>query len=164
VALDQAEAVKRLFFGQVNGFRFFGANDPPKRYPCDPQIPTNSTGPIEIAYSPSNAIEQYPRLQVCPAGEIQLAVRSFNVGGAAFSVAYHGGELAVYNDSFRDGRVEPIEVRGKPGAVGHPMGDDGYGETLVVWPTDHGFLRVYAIDMPFDEVWKIAESVVCGGC
>jgi len=170
VAIDEAERVTPLLAGSINGFRFFGPGDPLKEYPCDPNAaklaaPGEMELPLEVGYFPAGTVEEAPRVQICPDGTLQLAVRSFQVAGTAFSVSYHAGERAIYNDSIREGRtVRPAVVNGAPAVIVEPATRDGYGESLIVWETANGFIRLYAVDLPLDELLKVAETVRCNKC
>ncbi len=163
--LDKAEAGKPLLTGTINGFRFFGPGDPLPKYPCDPaefeQVsPKEVAMPIQVGYVPPGTVEEAPRIQVCPGGKMQLAVRLFQVAGTGFSVSFHASELAIYNDSIRAGRnVHGASVGGSQAVVVEPLAAEGHGESVIAWPVMGGFIRVYAVDMPLDEVIKIAESV-----
>jgi hypothetical protein len=167
--IDDEERTKPIFSGIVNGFRFYTPEKPEKKYPSEPEQwqqlwPRPDTFPLMIGYLPPGTEEDVTNVVVCPDERVIVATRAFDLASSGFSVSYHAGELALPNENIREGRVKAAIVHERPGVVVEPLLEDGYPETLILWPTDNGFARVYALDILFEEVSKIAESVACADC
>jgi hypothetical protein len=177
-AMLDAQGPQELADGTINGIPIVTADDTPRKFPCeDAEASVESVTPEEmpfrIDYLPAGSFEDTePFLRVCPDGSIYVALRAFRLypegvpAGpyGSISVRILGGEVGLPHDIFGPHRVKPGTVRGVPAIFIEPWTPEGSGESVVAWPVKGGILEVYAIDVPFEEVLKVAEGVSCIDC
>jgi len=166
-----------VFEGNISGFRIYSAppgqpSENPRAWPCDnSETIDEKVGADSMPFKvesllPGTAEYPFPlqNKRTCPDGSTYWAARQFELGTAGFSVVYYGGELAFENDSWKVGYVEAGEIHGVPAVFGKPITEDGYGGSLIAWPVGGGFIMVRARDIPFDDVYAVAEGVLCVTC
>lgn len=118
--------------------------------------------PPPPAYLPPGAWAQDEGAAVACRGQVIFAFREFVLrpSGVVVEVARSVGRRAVQVPRASAARVGPGEVAGRPAALVRPLTPEGFGPSAVVIRDGTDAVRVSALDLPFEELLRIAEGVL----
>jgi hypothetical protein len=172
LAAVDAEKAKPKFEGVVNGFRIWSydhevADDIAFKVVCggEDYAEWRLAEKLEFTYLPPGTAAETPQQEVlCPDGSVAGAGQHFIVlDGPGLGIWYERGERA-FGFSASVGRISAGKVQGRPAVIINPLTEEGFGDSWVAFETEDGFIWIQAIDLPLDEMLKIAEGVRCGSC
>ncbi len=166
IQAQQTEAGEPTFEGVVNGISL--RKMAPENFPdyCgdsdfDRFDPTEL---LKFGYLPPGTGEVTPQYAaVCPDGTQAVVGEEFDGYNFLFEVYFRTGARILLHDA-PGGRVSAVTINGLAGVAVAPLTTDGYGSSRIAWVTPNGMLEVTAMDLPFDEVQKIAEGIRCDEC
>ena len=165
-AATEEDNAKPRFKGVVNGIRLYPFGDSDVKNHCggsDFEGFDTREG-LRFGYLPPGTFAHTPQYApICPDGSVAGYGQEFAVYNASFNVWYSVGELAFVHGAPAD-RIEGQTVAGRPGVVIRPVSAAGVGQSWVAFPLADGIVVVDAVDMPLEEIMRIAEGIECANC
>lgn len=163
-----AELGEERFNGSLNGFRLFSwdkaAADPElQQQECVAyEFPEVTT--LTFGYLPAGTFARSPEYAgMCEDGSTAWITQEFGFGYGTFQISYELGEKALGHDAPAS-RIAEIDVGGHEGVLISPVIEEGNGQSIVVYEFAAGFAGVSAMNLPADELLKIAGGIHCGDC
>jgi hypothetical protein len=162
---EQAEAGKPPFEGIINGIEFRPAGAGTLLDYCgdDDFIGFQETQDINHQYLPPGTKALSPLYAaVCPDETRPVIGQEFAGYNFSFEVFWYGQR--VFRHEASEDRVSETTIGQSPGVAIAPLTSDGYGSSAITWPSPNGMIAVTALDLPFDQLRKVAEGVRCDVC
>jgi len=172
--LMREEAAKPRFEGVVNGIRLYSLAAGPalqRKSACSDAKPEEvehltmsavAGTPMEIipTYFPPGAEEVDPMEPPVACKGIVVSVQRWWIirGKGDFYVSRRQGEQAIAIAASAD-RVSAATVGGKPAVLVAPLAPDGFGLSTVIVAEEFGLTLVVGLDLPLEEIVKIAEGL-----
>ena len=118
---------------------------------------------IVAPYLPPGTFEPNPAtLTKCDDGRLLESDRSFELPPQPvfLEIRRTDGKFAAVIQHVSRSRVTTGELNGKEVVLVHPVAPDGWGDSAVIVKGESGITAITAVNLPFDEVLKIAKGVI----
>jgi hypothetical protein len=116
---------------------------------------------IDASYLPPGTFEQNPATITRCAGRLVELTRTFELPPQPVSLVIRraiGAFAAAIQHAPRK-RISIGTVDGKEAVLIHPVAADGWGDSAVILKEPYGVTAITAVNLPFDEVLRIAKGV-----
>lgn len=165
LAAEQAEGAEPTFEGEIAGMelRRFNAGNWPNYCGGDNFAAFEETDAITFDYLPPGTSALTPLYAaVCPDKTSAVIGQEFAGYNFTFEVFWRNQALLLHEAP--EARVTASTLGDREAVFIEPLTTEGFGHSAIAWATAHGAITVSALDLPFDEVLRIAEGVKCARC